>query len=471
MERRRRVVARVALYGSLLLVLVATALAQRFLRLPEAGGAETAWSQVDWKARSEVRLFQQFLRVDTSADSGDELAGLLFLATPLEAAGFQTEIVRVGERHAILWAELQGEERRPLVLLSHIDVESVHDAASWEHPPFAGVVEPPYIHGRGSFDMKSYTVAQLLALLRLKAEHPRPRRSVLLLVVGDEEAGSDFGTRWLLRERPELVRSFWAVLTEGGAVEARNLESIKYWGTEVGQKRFPEITACAPSRERLEQLRQDLYENASTLRPIVVEPGIREFWKIYHPTRDVPQLRRLIADPDALTRDAVGFLSLPGYLRAMLRNDLSVWPPEPSAGGGWQMRIVLHLLPTADLESARRELLPEWATAGVTLTMTRPVLLAAPSPSHHPVMRAIDAELRQRYGDDVPAGPLFLPWTASDGRFLRPLGIPSYGFTPFLILSPETMRAHRPNEKISLPGFVDGVDMYAQVVERIVVGP
>ncbi|HXT51884.1 MAG TPA: M20/M25/M40 family metallo-hydrolase [Thermoanaerobaculia bacterium] len=464
-ERRRRAAARVALYASLVVVAAATLWARHYLHLSGTGGPETEWFGVEWEDKLPVRLLQQYLRIDTTDATGDELAAALFLSTPLEAAGIPVHVETIGN-HTNLWADLPGDDPRPLVLLSHLDVEPVRDPREWEHPPFAGVVDPPYIVGRGSFDMKSYTVAQLLALLELRARQPRPRRSVRLIATAEEESGSDLGVRWLLDHRPELFRDAWAVITEGGIVEARNLESLKYWGIEVGQKRFAEAVACAPTRERLEQLRADIREFSFRATGLYVDPEVRRFWEVYRSSRDRDALRLLLADPDAFTNDPAGFLDLPGYLQSMLRNELVPFPPREAPGGGWQMRMMFHLLPGADLDQARRELLPPWMTAGVAVVSRPPPPPAAISPADHPVVAAIEAELRRDYGP-IDAGPYFLPWSASDSRFLRPLGIPCYGFAPFLLLTPETERMGLDNEKISLPGLVQGTDLYLRVVQRL----
>ena len=52
---------------------------------PRTGGPETDWIKVDWRRQTPVRLLQQYLRIDTTDATGDELAAALFLATPLEA--------------------------------------------------------------------------------------------------------------------------------------------------------------------------------------------------------------------------------------------------------------------------------------------------------------------------------------------------------------------------------------------------
>ncbi|HEV8631319.1 MAG TPA: M20/M25/M40 family metallo-hydrolase, partial [Thermoanaerobaculia bacterium] len=309
-ERRRRAAARLALYGSLVLVGAATLFARYYLHLPLRGGPESAWLSVDWQAQTAVRLLQQYLRIDTTDATGDELAAALFLSTPLEAAGFDVHVERVGDHHANLWAELLGDDPRALVLLSHLDVEPVPDPAKWDHPPFAGFLEPPWIYGRGAFDMKSYTVAQLLALLELKAFHPHPRRSVILLVTGGEESGGDLGMRWLLAAHPELATRFWAVLNEGGVVEARNLADVKYWGVEIGQKRFVQVLACASTRRRLEDLQRDIASFDTRPVGIVVDEEVRRFWQDYAPSRDSAPLRQLMADPEQLVHDPQRYLQL-----------------------------------------------------------------------------------------------------------------------------------------------------------------
>ena len=104
-------------------------------------------------------------------------------------------------------------------------------------------------------------------MLDLKKSGKRLRRSVVLLATGSEERGSDFGMRWILREHPELARRFWAVLTEGGVVEAVSDSDVKYWGTEFAQRRQVEVRLCSPRRERLDELRADVYAFGPKPRP------------------------------------------------------------------------------------------------------------------------------------------------------------------------------------------------------------
>jgi len=468
LERRRRAIARFALYTSLSVVIVVTMTTLWLIGRPKDLGVEVSWAEVPWHHLPAVRLLQQYLRIDSTTQVGDEYAAALFLAGPLEAAGLDVTIERLGERQANLWAVLEGDDPDAIVLHSHLDTEPILALENWEFEPFSGILDPPWIYGRGSFDMKSYTIAQLMAVLALAAEQPRPARTVILLATSSEERGSDIGTRWLLREHPELVSRFWGVITEGGIVEAVNLaEPIKYWGIELVQKRFVEVIACASSRERLEALREDVKQTGLPVTELLVTEEVRDYWEVYAPTRGADFIRRLLRDPDALVHDPHAFEQLPAYLRSQLRNEVVPFAVEPAEDGGFALRLMVHLLPGTDLEETLGRLLPDWVTDGVTVQVIDRPSASGGSPRDHPLFEAVQAEISAAYPGQ-PVGPLFLPWTATDARFFRLAGIPTYGFSPFFILTPDTLNIGLANEKIALPGFDRGVSLYRRVLERVV---
>ena len=84
-------------------------------------------------------------------------------------------------------------------------------------------------------------------------------------------------------------------------------------------------------------------------------------------------------------------------------------------------------------------------------------------------MGVLATEIGRQLGN-VPRGPFVLTTTATDARFLRPLGIPTYGFSPFLILAPDTLHVGLPNERIAVTGLVQGVELYRRVVASIAAG-
>jgi carboxypeptidase PM20D1 len=466
LERRRRRAARIGLYGSLALVVGMAWIAIAFLNRPMVPRRTERWADRDYLHLPEVRLLQDYVRIDTSEATGDELAGARFLARQFAAAGIPFRIERVGPRKANLYAWLQGRDPHPLVLHNHIDV-SAADPKEWFSPPFAARIKLPWIYGRGVFDMKSIAIAQMRAMIDLKKSGVPLARSVLFLGSSSEERGSRLGVRRLIRLHPEMVRGFWAVLTEGGVVEARSRDDIKFWGTELAQKRFADLIVCSGDREPLDQLRKTLLAMGHTETDLRLTPAAATVFTVYGPTRDRGDLRDLLRHPEKVLGDIAAFRKLPPYLRSMLRDEAVPFTVEKAAGGGYQLLIKLHLLPDEDLRSVREKLVPSWLTFGLTTLLDEPPAAHGGSPLDHPVFRQIEATLHEAY-PDAPLGPYFLPWTATDARFFRTLGVPTYGFSPFLIMSTDTLQVDQANERFALPGFVDGVALYSKLVRRLV---
>jgi hypothetical protein len=267
---------------------------------------------------------------------------------------------------------------------------------------------------------------------------------------------------------PGMVRNFWAVLTEGGVVEARSRDDIKFWGTEFAQKHYADLVVCSDSRERLEDLRQMLKEIGPTETDLHLTPELRAVLRTYGSTRDRDDLRDLLENPEKVLSDIAAFRKLPDYVRPMFRNEAVPFRVREAPGGGYQMVIKLQLLPGYDLESVRQKLVPDWMLFGLTYQVDEPPPPArGSSPLDHPVFEEIQETLSDQY-PGVPAGPYFLAWTATDARFFRTLEVPVYGFSPFLVMNTDTLSVDKANERFAIPGFVDGVELYARLVRRLV---
>ncbi len=466
LEARRRQAARIALYGSLVLVGGLTWGVVKFLDAPLRSRQNEQWMHRDYASLPEVKLLQKYAQIDTSETTGDEIKGAEFLARQFQAAGIPYRIEKVGPRKANIYAWLVGKDSRPLVLHNHIDVSAV-DPKEWFSPPFEARIDGPWIYGRGVFDMKSIAIAQMLAMIDLKKSGVPLTHSVLFLGTSSEERGSRLGIRRIIRLHPEMVRNFWAVLTEGGVVEARSRDEIKFWGTEFVQKRYVDLIVCAADRQRLEDLRGTLKKMGPTVTDLRLTPEARAVLASYAPTRDRKDLRETMTDIDGAMGDIKAFRKLPPYVQSMLRNEAVPFPVQESPGGGWELEIKFQLLPGEDLAAVREKLVPGWLTFGLTTMIDEPQSARGGSPLDNRVYKTIVGTLHDSY-PDAPVGPYFLAWTATDSRFFRTMGVPAYGFSPFLIMNTDTLQVDRANERFALPGFVDGVDVYRKLVRRLV---
>jgi hypothetical protein len=90
-----------------------------------------------------------------------------------------------------------------LLIYGHIDFVPV-EGQNWQHPPFEGKIVDGWVWGRGALDMKGGVAMMLAAFLRAKAEGLTPPGDVLLLVLSDEEAGGDYGAKYLVGDHAGL---------------------------------------------------------------------------------------------------------------------------------------------------------------------------------------------------------------------------------------------------------------------------
>ncbi len=468
LERRARSAARAALYASLGVVGAVLAACLLYMQSLEPEEVRFDWQGVDFASVPEVQLFQRYLQIDTAQPNANELAGARFLAGELEKAGIPATIEVLGGTHANVIAVLEGESREALVLHHHIDTDPVPTPDEWSFPPFSGHIRPPYIYGRGAYDMKSIGIAQLAAVIDLARSGVRLRRSVIFLATGTEEVGSDLGTKWVLAQHPDLASRFWAFLTEGGVVETRSAEEVLFWGIEVAQKRYVDVTLCSASREPLEELRRELLEEREEENfEVRLTPEVREFLEVYAPTRHHELYRRALGKPESLRLDGPTWAELPVYLKAMFRDEVFPFSVEADAGGGFSMLLKFHLLPGSDAGRAIERFLPPWRIAGFDQSLYDEGGADHGSPTGNEVFPALVEALTEAH-PGAPVGPHFLPWTATDSRFARAAGIPAYGFSPFLLFIAETGRIGQVDERMLLPAFVEGVETYRRLVRRLV---
>ena len=355
---------------------------------------DESWKKVDYTQYESVRLFQRYLQINTSYPTGNEIPGAEFLARELEKEGITAHVERLGHRNANVWAVLEGSDPRALVLHNHIDVDPITSPKTWRRPPMSGLIDLPYVYGRGAFDMKSLAIAQLMAVKNLRREGRSLSRSLVFLATGDEERDSWHGTRWILSQHPELVERFDVVLSEGGAVEATDIDIVKFWGTESRQKLYVDVWVCGSNEDALKALMEDLRQPELMTRghperlPGVVVEDLRGYLSSRQRSYDF-----LLSFESALAWRG-GYGSLPPIVRAMMRHDLSAFPVFKDPAGGYTMRLILQLLHWESIESAIESVLPG-GLPGFSYTIDIP---HGPIPSEglaHPIFDHIDARMKK----------------------------------------------------------------------------
>ena len=169
-------------------------------------------------APDPVELLRDLLRFDTTNPPGAERACIEHVRGLLSAAGVESELYARDPERPNLVARLGGEQgRSPLLLYGHVDVVPTA-GQQWTHPPFSAEVVDGVVWGRGALDMKSAVAMMVSAFLRAKAEDTVPPGGVVLAVLSDEEAGGEYGAKFLAQSHPEALAGIRYALGEVGGV-------------------------------------------------------------------------------------------------------------------------------------------------------------------------------------------------------------------------------------------------------------
>ena len=182
-----------------------------------------------------IDLLRTLVRFDTTNPPGDEADCIGYLNGLLQEGGLSTTLLAKDPKRPNLVARLPGRGNAPgLVLQGHVDVVTTANQ-TWQHDPFAADLVDGLVWGRGSLDMKSGVTMMTCAVLRAAAEGRSPAGDIVLTIMSDEEAGSDYGARFLTEEHPEQFDGAKYALGEGGG-SAQYLGDQRFYPLMVAEK-------------------------------------------------------------------------------------------------------------------------------------------------------------------------------------------------------------------------------------------
>jgi len=187
-----------------------------------------------------ILLCQEMIRIPSvnyGEGKGNEKAMAAYVAAKLSEVGITSELIETAPNRVNVVAKFEGRDtNRPgLVLHGHIDVVPAN-AEDWSVDPFSGLIKDGFIWGRGAVDMKDMD-AMILATVRMwKRVDYLPPRNVLLVFFADEEAGSNYGSRWLVKNRPEIFAGYSEAVSEVGGFSVTVTGDNRLYLIEAAQK-------------------------------------------------------------------------------------------------------------------------------------------------------------------------------------------------------------------------------------------
>jgi acetylornithine deacetylase/succinyl-diaminopimelate desuccinylase-like protein len=428
---------------------------------------------IDWNAFAEeaIDLLRRFIRIDTSNPPGNERLACDFLGAILQREGIPYELYDAGDDRVSLRAVLRGDgSKRPLMLLNHTDVVPV-ERQFWDEDPFGGAVRDGYIWGRGTLDMKGLGIAQLITFLTIHRLQVPLARDLVFFAQADEEAGSEYGMRFIAREHPETLDAEYVINEGGGATtELFGVERPVYniavaekgplWLRLVAEG-MPGHGSVPHDDNALDRLVRALWQIQNWQRPLTVSPVLEEYFRrlahagIYRGDPTPAGLaERATADP---------------RIRAMLTNTIST----TTAHAGIKHNVIparaeatldIRLLPGVDPAEFHAELERVIADPRVRIEAVH-VRSSDTSPFGTALFRCIEEVIHEYVEDAVVAPGMTLGFT--DSAETRNFGMISYGF-PSGLTTPEVARGvHGHNERLSVESFRLNCRLLWEVTRRM----
>jgi len=426
-------------------------------------------------------IYEELVGTNTSYSTGRTTPAAEAVARRLLEAGFPKEDVVVlgaAPHKANLVARYRGTGRaRPLLLLAHLDVVEAK-REDWGSDPFTLLEKDGYFYGRGSGDDKAQAAIWVESLVRLRREGARPSRDLILALTADEEGGGPYnGVDWLLRNRKDLLDAELC-LNEGGWGEMRdgrrllNLVQVgeKHSATYRLEVRNPGGHSSMPVAENaIYRLAVAVQKVAALEFPFRLNEVTRSYLTQLAGLQQEPlatQLRQAAAGGEAAQR-AVAAMS-PQWNAVMrttcVATGLDGGHAENALPQTAGARINCRILPDETPEAVEAALRAAVGDDKVAISVTSAHGASPMSPMRDDVMGAAE-RLTSQFWPGVPAIP-YMVMGGTDGRFLRQVGIPTYGVQGIFYEAGD-IRFHGRDERVGVREFYEGQEFLYRLVREL----
>src|SRR5487761_382454 len=183
-----------------------------------------------------VSICRDLIRIDTT-NPGDhsgpgERKAAEYVAGLLGEVGLTPAVLESHPKRTSLVARIEGADKsKPALLIhGHLDVVPAN-ASDWREHPFGGEIADDCVWGRGAIDMKDMDAIMLAVVRQRLRENRKPARDVVLAFTADEEAGGNWGARFLVEQHADLFEGVTEAIGEVGgfslSVGGRRLYAVQ----------------------------------------------------------------------------------------------------------------------------------------------------------------------------------------------------------------------------------------------------
>ncbi len=403
------------------------------------------------------------------------------VAARLKQAGFPDSDIYVGgaipRKYNVVVRYRGSGAHKPILLLAHIDVVEAK-REDWSVDPFQLLEKDGYFYGRGTSDDKAQAAIWIANLLRYKREGFRPDRDLIVALTADEEGGGPYnGVDWLLKNKRDLIEAEYA-LNEGGHGEMVNGKRVS---NDIGlaEKTYADFRFEVRNKgghssrpvpdNAIYHLARALDRLSQYAFPMQLNDVTRAYFGQLAKVEKGPQAADLAqaanGSHEAMERLAAQSPSMNAILRTTcVATELEGGHAPNALPQLAAANVNCRIFPDDTVENVFATLKKVVADDQVIVSIKTDEGKAPPSPMRPDVMKAIT-----QVTDTMWPGVVILPSMsagASDGRYLRAAGIPTYGVQGFF-MDRNDVRAHGRDERMPVESFYEGQTFLYELVKTL----
>ena len=427
-------------------------------------------------------LYKELVETNTTLSVGSCTLAAERMAAHLKAAGFPDADLHLftvpdHPKEGGLVAVYSGRDpkAKAVLMLAHLDVVEAK-REDWTRDPFVLVEENGNFYARGAIDDKAMAAVWVDTLVRYRRDGFKPRRTLkLALTCGEETNGALNGAEYLSKNKRELIDAAFAI-NEGGGGLLDPAGKPMFLGIQVGEKLSQNYTleVTNPGGHSSRPLPDNaIYHLANALVkieayrfPVVFSDTTRDFFTriaaVSPPDAKAP-ITALLKDPkDETARAALE--RNPDYNAILHTNCVATLLDAGHA---------TNALPQRARANVNCRIFPGTTAAQVQATLDDVIgdpkvkvsireVRNAPSPPP-PLDPKVLGPAEKLAGEMWPGVPQLRMMSAgaTDGAFLTPVGIPTYGVSGFFG-DPDGNGVHGLNERARVKSVYDSRDyLYA----------
>jgi acetylornithine deacetylase/succinyl-diaminopimelate desuccinylase-like protein len=426
-------------------------------------------------------IYKELIEIRSGYTTGATTPAAEAMAARLRAAGFPEADIFVGgaiPTKANLVVRYHGSGRRkPILLLAHTDVVEAK-REDWSMDPFQFIERDGYFYGRGTADDKAQAAVWIATLLRYRREDFKPDRDIIVALTADEEGGGPYnGVQWLIKNKRDLIDAEFC-LNEGG------------WGEIAGGKKISndiQVSEKYVINFRLEVRNKGghssipiadnaIYHLASALErlskfgfPMKINEVTRAYFEAMSKIDTGPLKNDLARAAGGSTEAMQKVAQASAAWNATLRTTCVATQIE----GGHAKNALPQLaaanvncrvLPDETAEYVQNTLKRIIGDDQVSLTISGDVSKGPASPMRQDVLKAV-SRLTDTLWPGVPTVPIMV-MGATDGLYLRAIGIPTYGVQGFF-MDRDDIRFHGRDERMGVTSFFEGQTFLYELVKAL----